>query len=73
MIVIVVVVSLSDAISGLRLPDWTELRNLEAVLSLSRSSRSYSFTLRSSSVFVSGLFEKLHSKSAIVEKGRDLT
>ena len=34
MIVILVVASLSDAISGLRLPDWTELRNPEAVLSL---------------------------------------
>ena len=41
--------------------------------SLSRSSCSYSFTLCSSLVFVSGLFEKLCSKSAIVEKREDMT
>ena len=40
---------------------------------LSCSSRSYSFTLRSSLVFVSGLFGKLCSKLTIVEKGGDLT
>ena len=41
--------------------------------SLSRSSRSYLFTLCSSSVFVSRLCQKLCSKSAIIVKGGKLT
>ena len=41
----VVVASLSDAISCLGLPDWTELRNSEAVLSLSSLSYSFAFSV----------------------------
>ena len=76
MIVVVVIASLfvpgGDAISGLRLPGWTELRN-RGDSSLSCSSRSYLFTACSSSMFVSRLFGKLRSKSASVEKRGDLT
>ena len=76
MFVVVVVaclfVSGGDAISGLRLPDWTELRN-RGDSSLSRSSRSYSFTMCSSLEFVFGLFVKLRSKLASVETRQDLT
>ena len=75
MIVIVVVASLSDAISSLRLPDWTELRNSEAVLSLALLAPICSpyVLLRCSLVFVSRLCQKLRSESAIVVKGGKLT
>ena len=76
MIVIVVVVSFSspgdDAISGLRLPDWTELCN-RGDSSIARSSRSYWDITCSSLASVAGLFGKLLSKLASVKTTRDLT
>ena len=67
-VVIVVVSSPSDATNDLRLPDWSEMRNLEAVLSLTLLA-----PICLPSVFVSRLCQKLCSKSAIIVKKGEAT